>query len=61
MNNKLIDELTQLEIKFKYLKRQLDMTNNKEKRTEIFNSVKKTQKEIEKVKFKIRLEREIRK
>ena len=60
MANKLIDDLTKLCAEEKALKRVLDITYYDEnKRTEMFAKLKECKKNIEKVKFKIRMEREL--
>ena len=61
-NDELIEELSKLELERNYLKRNLDMNYlDMELRTKIFNRIKQNKKEIELVKFKIRLEKELRK
>lgn len=61
MNNELIEKLSLLTLEKKYLKRELD--NNwydRIKRQNIFNKIKKVNKEIEYVKFKLELERKMK-
>lgn len=61
MNNKLIDELSMLVLKEKNLKRVLDIYfYDPRKRTEAFNELKQVKKDIEKVKFKLNVERKMR-
>lgn len=61
MNNELIDRLTQLDLEEKSLRRNLDKYYCDEKmRTRIFARLKKIKLEIEKTKFKLHLEREIK-
>lgn len=61
MSNKLIEELSNLTLKQKYLKKELDIIwYNKEKREKTFAKIKETKKEIEYVKFKLELERKMR-
>ena len=61
-NNELIEKLSNLEMQKKSLLRALDRVyNDLELRTKTFNEVKKTKKEIEQLKFRIRLEKEINK
>ena len=57
---KLIERLTQLEIEEKAYKRLLDCSYyDYDKRTYYFNLLKKTQKEIPKIKFRLRVIKEI--
>lgn len=60
-NNDLIEKLSNLQLQEKYLKRALDKVYyvDIKERTRLFGEIKKVQKQIDKVKFKIRLEREI--
>lgn len=61
MNNKLIDKLSMLQLEESNLKRNLDKYYCDEKmRTRIFARLKKIKLEIEKTKFKLHLEREIK-
>jgi len=61
MNNELIDKLSLLTLEKKYLKRELDnIWYDREKRQKIFNKIKKVNKEIENIKFKLQLERKIK-
>ena len=60
MGNKLIDKLANLTMEEKSLRRCLDIKYyDDEKRTQIFARIDKCKKEIEKVKFKIRMERKL--
>lgn len=62
MNNKLIDELTMLKLKEKNLKRVLDIYfYDPKKRENNFKELKKVKKDIEKIKFKLRIERKMKK
>lgn len=62
MNNKNIDELSNLLMEEKSLKRILDLNYyNKEARDKHFSRLLEVQKEIRKVKFKIKLEKQIKK
>lgn len=62
MNNKKIDELSNLLMEEKYLKRNLDLNYYKKNdRDKYFMRLKEVKKEIEKIKFKIRLEKQIKK
>ena len=62
MNNELIDKLSKLKLEESCLKRNLDMNYlDLELRTKIFKRIKENKKEIELVKFKIRLEKEMKK
>ena len=62
MNNNLIGKLSLLELEKKYLKRELDNKwyDRKEKQ-KLFNRIKDVNKEIEYVKFKLELERKMKK
>ena len=61
MNNELITKLSKLTLQYKYLKKELDLVwYNKVKRKQIFDKMKSVNKEIEYVKFKLRLERKIK-
>lgn len=61
MNNELIEKLSLLTLEKKYLKRELDnIWYDREKRQKIFNKIKKVNKEIENIKFKLQLERKIK-
>lgn len=60
MANKLIDDLTKLNAEEKALRRCLDISYyDSNKRAEIFKRLKECKKNIEKVKFKIRVERKL--
>lgn len=62
MNDNLISKLSELEMKQNHLKRCLDVTYyNNEKRKKFFEEIKEVKKEINNVKFQIRLEREMKK
>lgn len=59
MNNELINELSKLTLEEKALKRNLNRNYyNVKTRNKLFNELELVNKEIKKVKFKIRLERE---
>lgn len=61
MNNELIEELSKLELQKKHLIRCLDSQYyNKCQRAKTFEKIKDLKKQIEKLKFKIRLNREIK-
>ncbi len=61
-NNKYIDILSNLKLRKNKLKRNLDIFQyDYEKRTNTFNEIKEVNKEIEKVKFKMNLERRLKK
>lgn len=61
MNNELIEELSKLELQKKHLIRCLDSQYySKHQRTKTFEKIKDLKKQIEKVKFKIRLNKEIK-
>lgn len=61
MENKLIKELTELKIKEKAYKRFLDLKYyDNEQRSKFFNELKEIKKDIRKIKFKIRLEKELK-
>lgn len=61
-NDELIDKLSKLKLEENCLKRNLDMNYlDLELRTKIFKRIKENKKEIELVKFKIRLEKEMKK
>lgn len=61
-NNNLIERLSGLQLKEKALLRELDIVyNDFELRTKTFNKIKEVKSEINKVKFKLRLEKELRK
>lgn len=60
--NELLSKLSELELTKSYLKRQLDINYfDYKKRTSNFNKLKKVQKEIQEVKFKLKLIKEITK
>lgn len=60
MANKLIDDLTKLCNEEKALKRGLDISYyDSDKRSEMFKRLKECKQNIEKVKFKIRMERKL--
>lgn len=59
-HNELIEKLSNLKLEEKNLKRVLDVYYRDENmRTKAFNKIKKVKKEIEQIKFKLKLEREI--
>lgn len=59
MNNELINQLSKLTLEESALKRHIDRNYyNLEMRTKLFIRLKDVRNEIEKVKFKIRLEKE---
>lgn len=59
MNNELINELSKLKLEESCLKRHIDRNYyNAKLRTKLFQRLKEVKNEIERVKFKIRLERE---
>ena len=62
MNNDLIEKLSLLELEKKYLKRELDNKwyDRKEKQ-KLFDRIKDVNKEIKYVKFKLELERKMKK
>lgn len=61
-NERLIEKLAMLEMGEKSIRRNLNTYYvDKEKRTKLFAKLHKIQKDIERVKFKLRIEREIRK
>ena len=61
-NNELIERLSILKLQEKNLLRILDRVyNDLDKRTRVFNQIKEIKKETENIKFKIRLEREMKK
>jgi hypothetical protein len=60
MANKLLEDLTNLKNEEKALRRCLDISYyDNEKRTELFKKLKECKINIEKVKFKIRMERKL--
>jgi len=62
MDTNLIDKLAILNLKEKNLKRVIDIYfYDAQKRTDAFNELKKVKKEIEKTKFKLKMEREMKK
>lgn len=59
MNNKLIEKLSSLKLAESAIKRNLDRNYyNLKLRSKLFKELKQIQNEIERVKFKIRLEKE---
>ena len=61
MKDSLIEHLSKLEIKAKHLKRCLDITYyNKEQRQHFFEEYKKVKEEIERIKFKIKINKEMK-
>ena len=62
MSNNLIGELSLLKLEKKYLKRELDNNwYNKIETQRLFNKIMEVNKKIEYVKFKLELERKIKK
>ena len=62
MNNGLINQLSKLNLEYSALKRNLDRNYyNRKTRDIIYKRMKEVNNEIQKIKFKIRLEREKRK
>lgn len=62
MNNELIEKLSKLKLEENCLKRNLDVNYlDSELRTKLFKRIKENKKEIQLVKFKIRLEKEMKK
>lgn len=60
-NNDLIDKLSRLKLEETSIKRHLDNNNrNQKERHRLFEKLEKTRKEIEKIKFKLSLERKIK-
>lgn len=60
-NNDLIDKLSKLKLEETSIKRHLDNNNrNQKERHRLFEKLEKTRKEIEKIKFKLSLERKIK-
>lgn len=60
-NNELIDVLSKLQLEEKSLKRNLDINYCDEKtRTKLFTRIKEIKKEMDKINFKLRIEKEIR-
>lgn len=61
MRNTLLEELTDLQLREKQLKRNLDLKYyDEEKRQYYFEQLELTQKEIKKIKFKLNVERELK-
>ena len=61
MGKDLIEELSNLKLKENALKRYLDTTFNQETRIKIFKDLQDIAKKIEQAKFKIQLEKELKK
>lgn len=60
-HNELIEELSKLTLQEKSLKRNLDVCYyDSKKREKLFKEIDETKNKIKKIKFKIRLEREIK-
>lgn len=60
-HNELIERLSNLKLEEKNLKRVLDVYYRDENmRTKAFNKIKKIKKEMEQIKFKLRLEKELK-
>ena len=61
MSNELITKLSNLKMEKNYIKRAIDTNYNKLNiRIELFERLKEIDKEIEKVKFKLKLEKEMK-
>ena len=61
MNDKLIEQLSKLELEEKTVKRGLDRYyRDYNSRSRLFNRLQKIKKEKEQIKFKLRLERELK-
>lgn len=61
MSDKLIEELSNLELEEKFVKRNLDRYyRDEESRDRLFYRLKKIKKEKEQIKFKLRLEKELK-
>ena len=60
-NNDLIEKLSNLQLQENALKRALDKVSykNKKERARLFDEIKKTKKQEQKVKFSLRLRREM--
>ena len=62
MNKDLIEKLSLLKLEKKYLKRELDNKwHDREEKQKLFDRIKDVNKEIEYVKFKLELERKMKK
>lgn len=60
-NNDLIEQLSLLTMEEKCLKRNLDKYyNDVDERRKMFNKLRENKKKVEQIKFKIRLEREMK-
>ncbi len=60
-HNELIERLSNLKLEEKNLKRVLDVYYRDENmRTKAFNKIKKVKKDIEQIKFKLKLEKELK-
>jgi hypothetical protein len=57
----MLDKLSRLILEEKSLKRTIDFTYNRKKRTKILTRLVQVQKEIKETKIKLRIERELRK
>ena len=61
MSNELINQLSKLKLERNSIKRNIDTNyRNRKIRIDLFNKLKEVDKEIEKVKFKLRLEKEMK-
>lgn len=61
MNNTLIEQLSRIKMEETALKRGLDKNLSNTERTKLFNRLKEVKKQKEALKFKIELERKMRK
>ena len=60
MSKELIDKLSKLKMSENSLKRTLDTKNFSKEKSKIFDQLQEIKKEIELIKFKLRLEKEIK-
>jgi hypothetical protein len=61
MNNTLIEQLSKLKLEEVAVKRGLDKNLSNKERTKMFNRLKEIKKKQESIKFKIELERKLKK
>jgi len=61
MSKELIDRLSKLKLIEGALKRSLDTKNFSNNKSKIFDELEKTKKEIELIKFKLKMEKELKK